>query len=135
MNILHCLINSCFNQRIIINGLGTQEAEFVSRQYMYIITLYWLTTANLFYPGLSEKVMSYDKAKHDENTEFKAYRAAATCLWQSWNSSSSISTEYFSLPNSGELKKRKKKKTPKTQTQASTLTEVYKISGNGRIQS
>lgn len=82
MNILHGLIDSFFNQRIIFNGLDTYEAEFVSHLYIFvpIITLYWLTTANLFYPGLSEKVMSYDNAKHGENTEFKAYKADATRL-------------------------------------------------------
>lgn len=82
MSILHYLIDSSFNQRIILNGLDTDEVEFVSHLYLFvpIITLYWLKTANLFYPGLSEKVMSYDKAKYDKNTEFKPCKADLTPL-------------------------------------------------------
>ena len=67
----------------MLNGLDTHEVQFVSRLYLFvpIMTLYWLTAANLFYPGLSVKVMSYDKAKSDKSTEFKACKADPTPPW------------------------------------------------------
>lgn len=63
MNILHCLIDAFFNQKIILNGLDTHEVQFVSHLYLFVptIILYWLKIANLFYAGLSEKATSYDK--------------------------------------------------------------------------
>lgn len=82
MNILHCLIDSFFNQKIILNSLDTHKVQFVSHLYLFVptITLYRFKTANLFYSGLSEKVMSYDKIKYDKNTEVKACNADPTPL-------------------------------------------------------
>lgn len=91
--------------------------------FVLIITLYWPKTSNLFYPGLSGKTMSYDKAKLVRTRNLRLAQLMLHLCDEAavWKSSSNVSsTECFSHSNSRECLKRKKR----NQNRANTRKHV-----------